>query len=441
MIKNNEALAIDLLVCGTVVTLDQDSRVIENGAVAVQDDCIVAVGPAVELERTCRPSARLELEHGLVMPGLVNVHTHAPMSCLRGIADDLPLMTWLQEYIFPVEAKLNSEIVYQATLLSIMEMIRSGTTCFSDMYLFAKDVARAVDQSGMRGWLSEPLYDFPSPNYGELAAGFDYVDELFDLYREHPLITIAAAPHSTYTCAPDLLVRLKEKAEQNQAIFHIHLSETREEVETIQQRFGLTPVRHLDKLGLLDSRMTAAHCVVLDVGEIELLARRGVKVAHCPESNMKLASGVAPVPQMLEAGLVVGLGTDGCASNNDVDLFTEMDTAAKLHKVHTLDPTVMSAEQTLSLTTMGGARLLGVEDQIGSLAPGKKADLIVLDLNQPHLTPLYHIPSHLVYAARGSDVVHSVINGKIVMKNRQFTTLDEKDILDKIREMTADFSS
>ncbi len=437
--STQEKTAADLLVCGTILTLDDKNRIIENGAVAVKDDTIVAVGPAAELEKDFTVKEELSLEYGLVMPGLVNVHTHAAMSCLRGIADDLPLMTWLNEHIFPVEAKLSGEIVYQATLLSILEMIRSGTTSFCDMYLFAMDVARATAESGMRGWISEPLYDFPSPNYGDPTAGFDYVDELFHRYKDHPLITIATAPHSTYTCSPDLLVKLKEQADLHHALYHIHLSETLDEVKTVTERFGCTPVKHLEDLGLLDSRVVAAHCVVLTEDEIDLLARREVKVAHCPESNMKLASGVAPVPVMLAAGIDVGLGTDGSASNNDVDLLSEMDTAAKLHKVHTLDPTVMTAEQTLAMATRGGARLLGAEDRIGSLASGKKADLIVLDLNQPHLTPLYHIPSHLVYAARGADVVHSVINGKVVMKDRKITTLDEGAVLSKMREIAAGF--
>ena len=434
-----EKSAADLLVCGTILTLDKDNRVIEKGAVAVRDDSIVAVGPAAELEEVYAAGQHLNLEHGLVMPGLVNVHTHAAMSCLRGVADDLPLMTWLHDHIFPVEAKLTGEIVYQATLLSILEMIRSGTTSFCDMYLFAGDVARATAESGMRGWISEPLYDFPSPNYGDPAAGLDYVEELFDGYRDHPLVTITTAPHSTYTCSPDLLLKQKEQAERHHALYHIHLSETHDEVKTVRERFGKTPVKHLEELGLLDSRMVAAHCVVLTDEEIDLLARRKVKVAHCPESNMKLASGVAPVPEMLAADIDVGLGTDGSASNNDVDLFAEMDTAAKLHKVHTLDPTVMTAGQTLAMATRGGARLLGEEDRLGSLEPGKKADLIVLDLNQPHLTPLYHIPSHLVYAARGADVVHSIINGRIVMKDRKIATVDEEAVLTKMREIAAGF--
>ena len=420
----------DLLITGRYAYLqDSNKTIIENGGVAVQGDTIIECGPA-ELLREKYPDAELLFEeHGLVMPGLVNTHTHAAMACFRGLADDLPLMQWLQEYIFPVEAKLNSDMVYKSTLLSIAEMIKSGTTSFCDMYLFAKDVAQAAADTGMRAWIGEVLYDFPSPNYGELEAGFAYIDELFAMYKNHPLVSITVDPHAVYTCSPDLLKRLKSTAEKHDALYVIHLSETADEVKGCREQFGVTPAMHLKNLGLLDSRVVADHCVVLEQPEIDLLARHDVKIAHCPESNMKLASGVAPVPEMLDAGIAVGLGTDGSASNNDVDMFGEMNSGAKLHKAHRLDPTVMTAADTLAMATIGGARVLNAEKQIGSLEPGKKADLIVLDLNQPHLTPLYNIPSHLVYAARGADVIHSVINGEVVMQNRELKTIDEKKIL------------
>jgi 5-methylthioadenosine/S-adenosylhomocysteine deaminase len=408
----------------------------------VQGDTIIETGPAETL-REKYPDANLIFEkHGLIIPGLVNSHTHAAMACFRGLADDLPLMQWLQEYIFPVESKLNNEMVYQSTLLSIAEMIKSGTTSFCDMYLFAKDVAQAAADTGMRAWIGEVLHDFPSPSYGKLESGFTYVDELFSMYADHQLLNITVDPHAVYTCSPDLLKKLKTIAEKHDALYVIHLSETDEEVKETVERFGVTPVMHLENLGLLDSKVVADHCVVLDEQEIDLLARRGVKVVHCPESNMKLASGVAPVPEMLGAGIAVGLGTDGSASNNNVDMFGEMNSAAKLHKAHLLDPTMMTAAETLEMATIDGARVLDAENEIGSLVAGKKADLIVLDLNQPHLTPLYNIPSHLVYAARGADVVHSVINGKVVMQDRELKTIDEKTILanmavmgDKITKM------
>ena len=417
----------DLLVTGSYLYLqNKDKTIIKNGGVAIHQGTIVETGLAADLAPKYPDAELLATEHGLIMPGLVNTHTHAAMACFRGLVDDLPLIKWLQEYIFPVEAKLTGDMVYQATLLSLAEMIKSGTTSFCDMYLFAKDVARAAQKSGMRAWIGEVLYDFPSPNYGELASGFQYVEELFTLYADNPLISITIDPDAVYTCSPDLLKNLKNMAEKHNTLYIIHLSENKEEVQDVKERYGASPVMHLENLGLLDNRVVADHRVMLTDAEIKLLAKREVKIVHCPERNMKLASGVAPVPQMLAAGISVGLGTDSSASNNDIDMFGEMNSAAKLHKVNTLDPTVMPAETVLEMATMGGARVLGAENKIGSLEPGKKADLIVLDMNQPHLTPLYTIPSHMVYAARGADVVHSVINGNIVMQNRELKHLTKK---------------
>ena len=420
---------VNLVLSGRyLVTMDgQGVLENENASVAVAGDTIVEIGPDLAAKY---PQAEIIAEpHGLIMPGLINTHTHAAMSCFRGLADDLPLMQWLQEYIFPVEAKLTPEMVYHSTLLSICEMIKSGTTSFNDMYLFAKDVARATAESGMRAWLGEVLYDFPSPNYGELENGFTYTSELFAEYEENGLVTITVNPHAVYTCSPDLLQRLGALADEKNALYHIHLSENEDEVAACKERYNVSPVQHLENLGLLNERVVAAHCVKLTDEEIELLVRRNVKVSHCPESNMKLASGTAPVVKMLDAGVTVGIGTDGSASNNDVDMFGEMNTVAKIHKVARMDPTAMNAATTLHTATMGGATVLGAASEIGSLVPGKKADLIVLDLDQPHLTPVYNPISHLVYTARGSDVIHSVINGRVVMRDRQLTTLDEGAIL------------
>ena len=426
----------DLLVTGEYLYLqDKDKTIIKNGGVAIHKDTIVDTGVAVDLAQKYPDVELLSMEYGLIMPGLVNTHTHAAMACFRSLADDLPPTQWLQEYICPVEAKLTGDMVYQATLLSLAEMIKSGTTSFCDTYLFAKDVARATEKSGMRAWIGEVLYDFPSPNYGEVASGFQYVEELFALYNNHPLISITVDPHAVYTCSPPLLKKLKSMAEKHDALYIIHLSENEKEVKGSKEQHGASPVMHLENLGLLDSRVIADHCVMLTDAEIELLAKREVKIAHCPESNMKLASGIAPVPRMLAANISVGLGTDGSASNNDVDMFGEMNSAAKLHKVSTLNPTALPADIVLEMATMGGARVLDAENEIGSLEPGKKADLIVLDMNQPHLTPLFSLPSHMVYAARGADVVHSVINGEVVMQDRKLKTLDEKTILDDIMNM------
>ncbi|MBM9536924.1 amidohydrolase [Desulfobulbus alkaliphilus] len=424
---------VDLILTGrTLVTMDTRQPLIAAGGIATIGDTIVAVGTAEDLLARYQAAMVLNEPHGLIMPGLVNVHTHAAMALFRGLADDLPLMQWLQEYIFPVEAILTGELVYQGTLLSLCEMIRSGTTSFCDMYLFADDVARAAVLSGMRAWIGEVLYDFPSPNYGALENGFAYTQDLLARYREHPLITITLDPHAVYTCSPGLLTRLGTMARDEGALYIIHLSENEEEVRTCQERYGCSPVEHLESLELLGPQVVADHCTVLTEAEIALLAERQVKVAHCPESNLKLASGIAPIVQMLQAGITVGIGTDGSASNNDVDMFGEMNTAAKIHKLSHMDPTVMNAATCLHAATLGGAAVLGAEKLIGSLEPGKKADCIVLDLDQPHLTPMYHPVSHLVYAARGGDVLHSLINGRLVMRDRQILTLDEAGILARI---------
>jgi 5-methylthioadenosine/S-adenosylhomocysteine deaminase len=420
----------DLLVTGSYLYLqDKDKTIVKDGGVAILQDTIVETGPVSDMAAKYSEAERLDTEHGLIMPGLINTHTHAAMAYFRGLADDLPLGQWLQEYIFPVEKKLTGDIVHLATLLSLAEMIKSGTTSFCDMYLFAKDVARATDESGVRAWIGEVIYDFPSPNYGKVVAGLQYMEELFTMYSSHPLINITVNPHAVYTCSPELLKNLKRIADIHDALYIIHLSENEEKGKETKKRYGASPVMHLENLGLLGSKVVACHCVTLTDEEIALLAQREVKVVHCPESNMILASGIAPVPPMLAAGLSVGLGTDGSASNNNVDMFGEMNSAAKIHKVNMLDPTTMPAETVLEMATLYGARVLGAENEIGSLEPGKKADLIVLNMNQPHLTPLYNIPSHIIYAARGADVVHSIINGTIVMRNRQLTTLDEKAIL------------
>lgn len=413
----------------------KQSDLIENGGLAILGDTIIATGTSQELKEKYPGAKHMHEDFGLIMPGLINTHTHAPMSCFRGFADDLPLMTWLQEHIFPVEAQLTAEMVYDSALLSIAEMIKTGTTSFCDMYLFSKEVAKATENSGMRGWIGEVLYDFPSPNYGDLENGFVYMQEMFNTYKSHPRISITTDPHSVYTCSPDLLKRMGAFAKEHDSLFVIHLSENDAEVETCKKQHGVTPVEHLSKLGLLTENTLAAHCVKLSENDIQLLASNNVKVSHCIESNMKLASGIAPIPEILDAGITLSIGTDGSASNNDVDMFGEMNSVAKVHKVTHLDPTVVSAEQTLHAATLGGAEALGAENHIGSLVTGKKADCIVLDLNQPHLTPIYNIPSHLVYVARGADVIHSVIDGQFVMKNRELLTIDETAILNRMTEM------
>jgi 5-methylthioadenosine/S-adenosylhomocysteine deaminase len=429
------ATSADLLVThGVVLTLDAENRVIPDGTVAIRGGRIAAVGPAAELSG--RPAAEvIDACGGIIMPGLVNTHTHAAMTLFRGLADDLPLMAWLNEHIFPAEAALDAEQVRRGALLACAEMILSGTTTFCDMYLFEAAVARAAQQAGMRAVVGEVLFDFRSPSYGDLENGFTCTERLIDAFRGDPLITVAVEPHSPYLCRPELLTRAFRLAERHGLPVVIHLSETTEEVDTIRTRYGRTPVGHLAALGLLAPNVMACHCVAMTDADIGLLHAHEVKVSHNPESNMKLAAGIAPVPRMLAAGICVGLGTDGAASNNNLDLFQEMDTAAKLHKGHTLDPTVMDAQTVLRMATIDGARALGLGERIGSLETGKQADLIILDTRKPHLTPMYHPASHLVYAARGSDVSTVLIDGRIVMRDRRILTFDAEAAMDEVNRL------
>jgi 5-methylthioadenosine/S-adenosylhomocysteine deaminase len=417
---------------GTILTLDSKNSIFENGFLCIRGDSISKIGTGTPASVTAEKI--IDARGGLILPGLVNCHTHAAMSLFRGLADDLPLMEWLNNYIFPAERHMDAEFVYTGTLLALAEMILSGTTTFCDMYLFEDQVARAARKAGVRCLVGEVLYDFPSPNYGPVEKGLVYTESLIQKWHKDPLVSIAVEPHSLFTCSSKLLTASNELALKYKVPVIIHVAETLTEVSEIKEKYGKTPVKYLDSLGLLGPHLIADHCVHIEDADIKTLAVNGVKVVHNPESNMKLASGIAPIPQMLSQGVTVGLGTDGCASNNNLDLFSEMDTAAKLHKVNTLDPTVMDALSVLKMATIHGARVLGLEDVTGSLEVGKKADVIVIDTHKPHLTPMYNAASHLVYAARGNDVIHSIINGQPVMEDRKLLTLDIADIITQARE-------
>ncbi|MFZ2444782.1 MAG: amidohydrolase [Syntrophobacteraceae bacterium] len=425
----------DILVTnGIVLTLDPSCPRIDPGAVAVRDGKIEAVGPSEKIATEFEASRVLDVPGCVVLPGLINSHTHAAMTLFRGLADDLPLMEWLQENIFPAEAKLTEDWVYWGTLLACAEMILSGTTTFCDMYLFEHKVAEAAKAAGMRALVGEVLYDFPSPCYGPIENGLRHTEALIEKWRGDPLVRIAVEPHALYTCSPELLKKCDEIARRNGVPLVVHLSENEAEVRQIMDRYGRRPVSHLENLGLLGPGLVADHCVAVDDGDIEMLARYGVKVVHNPESNMKLASGIAPVPRMLDMGITVALGTDGCASNNNLDMFGEMDTCAKLHKAATLDPTVLPAEAVLEMATINGADALGWGGKLGRIAPGMLADLIVVDFAKPHLTPLYNPVSHLVYAAGAADVHSSIIGGRVVMEDRKLLTLDLEEIFAHVRE-------
>ncbi|MFH1076651.1 MAG: amidohydrolase [Pseudomonadota bacterium] len=428
---------VDLIIKnGAVLTVDNTGSIFFPGAVAVKGDSIVAVGMHNEICGGFKGKKEIDARGGIVMPGMVNTHTHASMSCFRGLADDLPLMAWLKEHIFSAEAYLSYDMVYIGARLACAEMILSGTTTFCDMYLFEDAVAEAAKNSGMRAVVGEVLYDFPSPNYGPIEKGFEYTEMLFHKWENDPLIKIAVEPHSPYLCSPELLKKAKMIADKYRAPLVIHVAETKDEVNQIRERYGDTPVSHLAKCGILCDRLIADHSVFLTDDEIAMFKQYEVKVAHNPESNMKLASGVSPISKLISLGVTVGLGTDGCASNNNLDMFQEMDTAAKIHKVTEMDSTVMDAKTVVRMATINGAEVLGLKEICGSLEAGKRADIIVIDTKKPHLTPMYDYYSSLVYSANGSDISTVIINGSVVCEERILTTIDLKTTMESAIQMS-----
>ncbi len=424
-----------LVTNGVVVTMNKEMEIIENGAVYIKDDSIVQIDSKNKFSDIIAEET-IDARGGIIMPGLINTHTHASMTLFRGLADDMPLMDWLNNHIFPAEAKLTEDMVYKGAMLACAEMILSGTTCFCDMYLFENKVAEAAFDSGMRAVTGEVLYDFPSPCYGDLANGFNYVSDMMEKWKNNSRITIAAEPHSTYLCAPELLKKAAAAARKNKSPIVIHLAETEDETKLIKEKYGTTPVKFLADLGILGPDLIACHCIHITEEDIQLLKKFDVKIVHCPESNMKLGSGTAPVPELIKHGICVSLGTDGCASNNDLDLFLEMDTAAKLHKVFTMNPEAINAETALKMATINGAVTLGMDKITGSLEVGKKADIIVVDNSKPHMVPMYNPYSHLVYSANGSDVAATIIDGNLVMKDRKILKMDLWKIMDDVKKIS-----
>ena len=428
-----------MLVSGEYVVCGPDEKVLAGGAVVVRGHRIQEVGPYQELREKYRDLPELRRPSGLVMPGLINAHTHSPMVLFRGMADDLPLKTWLEEHIFPAEAKLNKKLIALGAELACAEMIRSGTTSFVDMYLFEETIAQVTDRAGMRAWLGEGIFDFPSPAFPSGLEALKETARLAGRWQDNPRITITVDPHTPYTCSSKLLEKAGELASRLGLHVVIHLAETRWEAEEIKNNKGLSPVEYLDSLGLLRPDLLAVHCVWLSEGDMDILGERGVSVAHCPESNLKLGSGIAPVARLLEKGVRVTLGTDGAASNNDLDMFCEMDTAAKLPKGVLENPSVVSAGQVLSMATTAAARALG-RDDLGRLAPGNQADMVVLDLDRPSLRPCYNCISHVVYAARGADVTDVMVAGKLLMEKGELKTIDEERLLSSIKRQKLVFN-
>lgn len=426
----------DLIVAGgTVVTMDAQKRVIEDGAVAVRGDSIVGVGTSVEIESQFGAARTIEARNELVLPGLINGHAHTAMSLFRGIADDLALDDWLHKYIFPAEARnVTPDFVTWGTKLGVLEMLRGGITTYADMYYFEDAVARATKDAGMRGVLGETMIDFPAPDNKTPAQALQYTQEYISRWKGDPLITPAVAPHSIYTCSQKTLQESAALARRNGVPILIHVAEAPFELQQSREQHGATPVGYLERIGVLGPDVVAAHCVWVDAADIAALVHFGVGCTNNPSSNMKTAAGVMPVTQMLAAGLAVGLATDGAASNNNQDMFEEMDLAAKLQKITRMDPRALPAEQVVEMATIGGARALHMEKEIGSIETGKKADLILIDTTAPHATPMYNVYSELVYALKASDVKTVIIGGRVVMQDRRMLTLDEPQILAKARE-------
>ena len=411
-------------------------KLIANGFLAIKGGNIAALGPMADIPAAMTAAKTIDGTGCLLMPGLVNTHTHAPMTLFRGLADDLPLMTWLNEHIFPAEANnVNPEMVYWCSKLAAAEMILAGTTTVADGYFLEDRVAQAFADCGLRAVAAQGVIDFPAPGVPDPAKNIAAAAQFIDRWQDrNDLVTPAVFCHSPYTCSTNTLKRAKEIARQKNVKLFVHVAETKAESDQLQEQHGTTPVRYLDSLGILDRDTVCVHCVWLDDEEIEILARRNASVSTCPQSNMKLGSGIAPLKELLNRKITVGLGTDGCASNNTLDIFQEMDRCAKLHKVKDLDPTALPAGQILQMATLRGAQVLGQQEKTGSLAPGKAADMILLDLQQPHLQPFYS-QDLLVYAANGADVSTVIINGRLVVENRRILTSDVQEIMERVREL------
>ncbi len=428
---------VDLIVSGgIVVTMDRARAIYQDGSVAVRGDSIVAVGPRAEIEGRFKSEQTIDARGGLVLPGFVNGHTHVPMTLLRGLHDDVTLNDWLYKYIFPAEAKnVNEEFVRWGTRLAAAEQIRAGVTTFADMYYFEDAVAEETKAAGMRGVLGETFIDFPAPDNKSEAEMLAYTEKFLKRWQGDVLIHAAAAPHSIYTCSKKTLQDSAELARKYHAPILIHVAEMKKERDDSEKANGMSPVAYLEKVGVLGADVVAAHCIFVDEADRKLLAERGVGCVHNPSSNMMIASGVAPVPEERAAGIAVGLGTDGPAgSNNDLDLMEEIDLAAKLAKVSKMNPLALNAKSVVEMATIDGARALHMEKEIGSLEPGKKADLVLISLDEPNAVPMYDIYAQIAHSLKGSDVLTVVIGGRVVMRDRKLLTVDEDKVLEKARE-------
>lgn len=420
-----------------VVTQNPKREILRNTSILVENGVIKEVGKI----GSGSADSEVDGKGRVALPGLINAHTHLSMTLFRGFADDMHLQDWLQKKIWPLEAKLNGEACYYGALLGSAEMIMSGTTSFVDMYFYEEDVARAVQEVGLRGFLGYGMIDLfdsakAKSEREKVKKFFDHVQSLHD-----PRIGFIVAPHAPYTCSEETLLWAKEFAEKNNVINHIHIAETRKEQADFQKEHGMRVVEYLDKIGALSDNMLAAHCVWLTKSEVAIMGRAGVSVAHCPVSNMKLASGgVAPLPEMFESRVPVGLGTDSAASNNTLDMFETMKICALLHKASRWDPTVLNSQKVLDLATIDGARALGAEGRVGSIEVGKRADMILVNTQTPSLMPIHGketVISDLVYSTPSANVDTTIVDGKVLMEKRQIKTLDIGQMLAKVQEIAS----
>lgn len=430
----------DLLIHnGIVVTMNPGREVLINGIIGVRGGKIDWVEVETSTSEKSLPEASevIDADGGIIMPGLVNTHSHLPMTLFRGLADDLPLMEWLNDHIFPAEAQhINPDSVYLGALLGCAEMLLSGTTTCCDGYFHEDKVAEAVDRIGIRAVLAQGVIDFPAPGVLDPKENVEFAKGYTERWQEaSPLISPSIFCHSPYTCSADTLKRAKAAANEKGVLFQIHIAETQSERDRILSEQNMSPVKYLDRLGLLDEHTLLIHAVWVDEEDIAIIAESKANISHNAGSNMKLAAGIAPVPEFVQAGCIVGIGTDGCASNNNLDLFQEMDLVAKLHKAKTLDPTVLNAPCVLEMATRGGAKAVGLQQLVGCLEIGKEADIIILHSHRPHLTPMYNPVSHLVYAAIGADVRDVIVSGNIVVKNRKILTIDLDDVMAKVQKI------
>ena len=429
--KRRFVIDVDLLIVGgTIVTMNAEHEVIVNGAIGITNGKIDIMGTRNIVVKNTRPKRTINAAGKVIIPGLINTHTHVPMALFRGIADDMDLQEWLTKFIFPAEAKnVNEAFVRAGTRLGLAEMIRGGTTTYCDMYYFEDAIADETKKAGVRGVLGQTILDFPAPDNKTWEAGLAYTERFIKKWQNDPLIVPAVAPHAPYTVSQEHLLAARDLSNRLNAPLVIHLAEANTETEFIQQKHkGMRPIEFVDSIGFFTERTIAAHVIQANEKELDILKRRGVGIAHNPQSNMKLAAGTAPVPAMLRLDLAVGLGTDGAASNNDLSMWEEMDTAAKLHKLISGDPKTLSAEQAFEMATIRGARALHLDKITGSLEAGKRADIAIVDMDSLNQTPYYNVYSALVYSTKATDVRTVIINGRVVMLDRRLLTLNERAI-------------